>query len=138
MIGRRGFLSLIGVGLAAPAIVKASSLMPVKADIILPVYRSNNLLTVQMITRESIRLFTESNAFLRHINEQYEKEFASAGAKIGSTLRIRLPSDYTVLSGPPLITPDPLPQISASEAVVIGPAAVLTKNPSLSRCFWAA
>lgn len=135
MIGRRGFLSLIGIGIAAPAIVKASSLMPVKADIILPVARSRNLLTIDMITRESIRMFTESNAFLW----QYDEEFAASGAKIGSTLRIRLPSDYTILEGPghqwaPL---QEIPQISASEAAVVGSAAILAKNPTMSRRFWA-
>ena len=37
---RRGFLGLIGVGLAAPLIVRAASIMPVK-----PVYASGGLVT---------------------------------------------------------------------------------------------
>jgi hypothetical protein len=60
---------------------------------------ANSLLTVNKITREAIRLFTNSNAFIQNINRQYNDEFANSGAKIGQTLRIRLPNDYTVTTG---------------------------------------
>lgn len=65
---------------------------------------SNNLLTINMITNEAVRLFTQSNAFLRTVNRQYDDQFARSGAKIGNTLRIRLPNDYVVNTGP-AITP---------------------------------
>ncbi|PYE21337.1 P22 coat protein Gp5 [Paraburkholderia silvatlantica] len=65
---------------------------------------SNSLLTINMITNEAVRLFTQSNAFLRSVNRQYDDQFARSGAKIGNTLRIRLPNDYTVSTGPS-ITP---------------------------------
>jgi len=65
---------------------------------------SNSLLTISQITNEAVRLFTQSNAFLRTVSRQYDDQFARTGAKIGSTLRIRLPNDYTVSTGP-AITP---------------------------------
>jgi hypothetical protein len=65
---------------------------------------SNSLLTINMITNEAVRLFSQSNAFLRTVNRQYDDQFARSGAKIGNTLRIRLPNDYTVSTGPS-ITP---------------------------------
>lgn len=65
---------------------------------------SNSLLTINQITNEAVRLFTQSNAFLRTVSRQYDDQFARTGAKIGSALRIRLPNDYTVSTGP-AITP---------------------------------
>lgn len=60
---------------------------------------ANSLLTPQMITREALRLFKNSNLFLRNIDTQYDDSFAKTGGKIGDTLRIRLPNDYVVRSG---------------------------------------
>jgi hypothetical protein len=53
-----------------------------------------------MVTREAVRLFRNSNWFLRTIGRQFDEEFGRAGAKIGSQLRIRLPNDYTLRTGP--------------------------------------
>ena len=60
----------------------------------------NSLLTLNMITREAIRLWKNSNAFLQNVDMQYDDSFAVAGAKIGTSLRIRLPNDFTVTTGP--------------------------------------
>lgn len=60
---------------------------------------ANSLLTINMITREAIRLWKNSNAFLQNIQMQYDDSFAITGAKIGTALRIRLPNDYTVRTG---------------------------------------
>lgn len=60
----------------------------------------NSLLTINMITREAIRLFTNSNLFIQNIDRQYDSQYAIEGAKIGSVLRIRLPNDYIVTDGP--------------------------------------
>lgn len=65
---------------------------------------SSSLLTINMITNEAVRLFSQSNAFLRTVNRQYDDQFARTGAKIGNTLRVRLPNDYVVNTGP-AITP---------------------------------
>ena len=61
---------------------------------------ANSLLTINMITREAVRLWKNSNEFIQHIDQQYDDQFAKTGAKIGTALRIRLPNDFTVRTGP--------------------------------------
>lgn len=60
---------------------------------------SNSLLTINMITREAVRLWKNTNAFIQNIDQQYDDSFAKVGAKIGTQLRVRLPNDYTVRTG---------------------------------------
>lgn len=60
---------------------------------------SNSLLTIDMITRFATRLWKNQNPFLRNVNTQYDDQFAVEGAKIGQSLRIRLPNEYTVRTG---------------------------------------
>jgi P22 coat protein - gene protein 5 len=67
---------------------------------------ANTLLTIGGITREAIRLFVNSNAFIGNIPKQYDDQFARTGAKIGQQLRIRLPNDYVVSDGPALSVQD--------------------------------
>lgn len=67
---------------------------------------ANSLLTVNMITREAVRLWKNSNAFLQNVDMQYDDSFAVSGAKIGASLRIRLPNDFTVTTGPALDVQD--------------------------------
>lgn len=61
---------------------------------------TNALLTIQMITREAVRLFRNSNWFMRTIGRQFDEEFGRSGGKIGQQLRIRLPNDYVLRTGP--------------------------------------
>ena len=61
---------------------------------------ANSLLTINMITREALRLWKNTNSFLQHVSTQYDDQYARVGAKIGSTLRIRLPNDYVTRTGP--------------------------------------
>ena len=61
---------------------------------------ANSMLTINQITREAVRLWKNTNAFLQNIDTQYDDTFANTGAKIGTSLRIRLPNDYVVRSGP--------------------------------------
>jgi hypothetical protein len=61
---------------------------------------ANSLLTINMITREAVRLWKNTNSFIQNIDTQYDDSFAKTGAKIGTTLRIRLPNDFTVRTGP--------------------------------------
>lgn len=61
---------------------------------------ANSLLTINMITREAVRLWKNSNSFIQNIDTQYDDSFANTGAKIGTSLRIRLPNDFTVTTGP--------------------------------------
>lgn len=61
---------------------------------------ANSLLTINMITREAVRLFVNTNNFIKSVDRQYDDQFAVDGAKIGDSLRIRLPNDYVVQTGP--------------------------------------
>ena len=60
---------------------------------------ASTLLTLTDITREAIRLWKNTNSFLKMIDHQYDDSFAKEGAKIGTALRIRLPNDYVVRTG---------------------------------------
>jgi hypothetical protein len=60
---------------------------------------ANTLLTIDMITREALRLAHEKASFLGTINRQFDDSFGKSGGKIGDTLRIRLPSQYTRRTG---------------------------------------
>lgn len=67
---------------------------------------ANTILTIDMITRAAVSLFKNSNMFLQNIDTQYDDQFAVDGAKIGDTLRIRLPNDFTVRTGTALQAQD--------------------------------
>jgi P22 coat protein - gene protein 5 len=67
---------------------------------------ANTLLTINLITREAVRLWKNTNAFIQNVDMQYDESFAVSGAKIGSSLRIRLPNDFTVTTGPALSVQD--------------------------------
>jgi hypothetical protein len=63
-----------------------------------------------MITAQAVMIFKNSNAFMQNIDTQYDSSFAQNGAKIGNSLRIRLPLDYTVTDGPGLSAQDSVEQ----------------------------
>lgn len=77
---------------------------------------ANTILTPQMITREALRILHQKLNFIGNINRQYDDSFANSGAKIGDTLKIRLPNQYTVRTGKTLSTQDTTEQ-SVSLAV---------------------
>jgi hypothetical protein len=60
---------------------------------------SNELLTIDMVTLEALRVLHGNLAFIKNVNRDYDSEFAKDGAKIGDTLRIRKPPKYTVRTG---------------------------------------
>lgn len=64
-------------------------------------------LTPDMITREMQRVLHTKAQFCGTINREYDDSFAQEGAKIGATLRIRLPRKYTVSTGAALSTQAP-------------------------------
>jgi hypothetical protein len=103
---RRGFLGLLGVALASPAIVKISSLMPIsmpkivtgvdlggKDFTVTALVRGNHLLTINQITRESIKMWKNTNKFMITIDRQFDEYFP---INVGDKLRIKLPSDYSL------------------------------------------
>ncbi len=67
---------------------------------------ANTLLTVDQITKESLRVLHQEMTFIGRINRAYDSSFAVDGAKIGDTLRIRLPNQYVVRDGVPLVVQD--------------------------------
>lgn len=60
---------------------------------------TNALLTPDMITREAQRILHTKAQFCGTISREYDSSFAKDGAKIGDTLRVRLPNKYTVSTG---------------------------------------
>ncbi len=61
---------------------------------------ANQLLTISMITKESLRVLTGSLKFATNVNNGYDNEFGIKGAKIGQTVNIRKPARYTGRTGP--------------------------------------
>jgi len=66
----------------------------------------NSLLTIDMITRKALEILENNLVVTRNCNRQYDDSFAVQGAKIGSTLRIRLPDRALVTDGAALVTQD--------------------------------
>ena len=67
---------------------------------------ANNILTIDMITRKSLEILENNLVITRNVNRQYDDSFAVQGAKIGSTLRIRLPDRALVTDGAALQVQD--------------------------------
>jgi hypothetical protein len=67
---------------------------------------ANSLLTIDMITRKSLEILENNLVLTRNVNRQYDDSFAVEGAKIGSTLRIRLPDRALVTDGAALVVQD--------------------------------
>ena len=67
---------------------------------------SNSLLTIDMITRKALEILENNLVITRNVNRQYDSSFAVEGAKIGSTLRIRLPDRALVTDGAALQVQD--------------------------------
>ena len=67
---------------------------------------SNSLLTIDMITRKSLEILENNLVLTRNVNRAYDDSFAVEGAKIGSTLRIRLPDRALVTDGAALQVQD--------------------------------
>jgi hypothetical protein len=59
-----------------------------------------------MITRKALEILENNLVITRNVNRQYDDSFAVSGAKIGSTLRIRLPDRALVTDGAALQVQD--------------------------------
>lgn len=60
---------------------------------------TNSLLTPTAVTRKALAILHQKANFIGSINRQYDDSFAKSGAKIGDSLKIRMPNQYTVRSG---------------------------------------
>ena len=67
---------------------------------------ANTILTPTAVTREAQRILHQKLNFVGSINRQYDSSFAQSGAKIGDSLKVRLPNQYTVRTGAALSTQD--------------------------------
>ena len=66
----------------------------------------NTLLTPTAVTREALRILHQKLNFVGNIVREYDDSFAKSGAKIGDSLKIRLPNQYTVRTGATLSAQD--------------------------------
>ena len=85
---RRGFIGGLLALVAAPAVVRASSLMPIWPE-------PKRILTLNEIARKAVRLFMNTNVFIQNIHAEYDDEFNRLNFTAGTALRISLPNDYT-------------------------------------------
>jgi hypothetical protein len=60
---------------------------------------SNSLVTIDMVTREALRVAHEACQFIATTDRQYDSSYANTGAKIGSALRVRQPNAYVRTQG---------------------------------------
>jgi len=67
---------------------------------------ANSLLTPTAVTRKALAVLHQKLNFIGSINRQYDDSFAKTGAKIGDSLKIRLPNQYVVRTGATLATQD--------------------------------
>jgi hypothetical protein len=67
---------------------------------------ANTLLTIDMITRKSLEILENNLVITRNVDRQYDDSYAVEGAKIGTTLRIRLPDRALVTDGAALQVQD--------------------------------
>ena len=67
---------------------------------------ANTILTPTAVTREALRILHQKLNFVGSIERQYDDSFAKEGAKIGDSLKIRLPNQYTVRTGRTLAPQD--------------------------------
>src|SRR5262245_8684230 len=74
----------------------------------------NDLLTIQMVTREAAMILTNNLKLAGFVNHDYEDQFARTGAKIGSIVNARLPVKYTLRRGQQL-----QPQASVETSVPV-------------------
>lgn len=66
----------------------------------------NSILTPTAVTREALRILHQKLNFVGRIKRDYDDSFAKTGAKIGDSLKIRLPNEYTVRTGATLSAQD--------------------------------
>jgi len=67
---------------------------------------SNTLLSISMITKESMRQLKNSLQFSKGTHKDVSEEFAQKGAKIGSVINIRKPVRYQAIAGAALSLQD--------------------------------
>lgn len=67
---------------------------------------ANTILTPTQITRKALMVLHQKCNFIGNVNRQYDDRFAQSGAKIGTSLNVRMPSKYSVRTGATLSAQD--------------------------------
>lgn len=67
---------------------------------------ANTILTPTQVTREALRVLHQKLNFVGNIVRDYDDSFAKSGAKIGDSIKVRLPNQYTVRTGATLSAQD--------------------------------
>lgn len=67
---------------------------------------ANTVLTATQVTREALAILHQKLNFIGNITRSYDDSFANTGAKIGDSLKVRLPNEYVVRTGATLSTQD--------------------------------
>lgn len=67
---------------------------------------ANDILTPTAVNREALRILHQKLNFVGSITRDYDESFAKKGAKIGDSLKIRTPNQYTVRTGATLSAQD--------------------------------
>jgi hypothetical protein len=67
---------------------------------------ANTILTPTAVTNEALVILHQKLNFVGAVNRQYDDSFAKSGAKIGDSLKIRLPNEYIVRTGAALSAQD--------------------------------
>jgi hypothetical protein len=80
---------------------------------------ANTLLTPDQITRKALQILHQKLTFVGSINRSYDDSFAQNGAKIGDTLRIRLPNQYKIRSGAALSTGSDLDTVESNTTLQV-------------------
>lgn len=66
----------------------------------------NSILTPTAVTREALRILHQKLNFVGNVTRSYDDSFAKTGAKIGDSLKVRLPNEYVVRTGATLSAQD--------------------------------
>lgn len=78
---------------------------------------ANSLVTIDMVTREALRIAHEQCSFIGTVDRQYDSSYGVSGAKIGSVLRVRSPNQYTRTTGTRVL--DVQDQSEASQSITL-------------------
>ena len=64
---------------------------------------ANSLITPDWITKESMRILTNELKFAANVNRDYDDQYKQAGAKVGYTVKARLPQRFRTVKGQALV-----------------------------------
>lgn len=78
---------------------------------------ANTNTVIDMVANEALRLAHEKATFVGTVNRSYDDSFAKSGAKIGDTLRVRNPNQYTRRQGSRIM--DVQDQNSSTQNIVV-------------------